>query len=628
MKRLKAIFDDRRRAALALDFCADCIVLRHALPDQDWAELGVVPLDTPDFEGDIASLRDQAAAVNQNDLTVELWLPAQQVVNAYVPEGQTDPSDVIVGQAGLPIEELVYDISPVATGGSVVCIAERHVVEEAQTYATLWGFEPILVTTRHADAAFAVPPVLARPTARKRRAALWLAAAAAVVALTVFGAAVWQFGGEAEIEPPMVAFDKVATAPGRVAEPVPLADVLQTPSVEAVAETTPEAASVGTGSADTANAAPAGSGNAGSPDGDAAELKFSLLTDAPVLSPAVLPSQPGGAPAQLSPVHLSFRHPGSAAPPPPQSYSLQEAPIVPPSPQRSQPPTEDVAVTKPHQPSLAPSSNRVNAPMTFAAPIALARAAISGAVQGTPVQPDNPAITTGAVDTTETSDRPDRNALPSVGYSPATVYGAGNTEEATIPSIEEIALALPSATQAPDALSSTTPIDEQGVAETEDTVSSDAEPADENAQEEADNGPTEQAPVAAPAPRQRPEKLDMTPTEFAVLAAPAPDKRPASIVPRPQTVDRPTSARRSSGSTGPALGRAATVRDAIALDDISLLGVFGSVKSRRALLRMPDGAVVRVAKGDVFDGWTVKSIERSKLNISRDGTARTLVVPR
>lgn len=625
MKRLMAIFDDRRRAALALDFCADCIVLRHAPPDQDWAEIGAVALDATDFDAELTALREQAAKVNGGDLAIELWLPAQQVVNAYIPEGQTDPSEAISAQTGLPMQELVYDISPTAAGGSVACVAERHVVEEAQLYAGRWGFTPCLVTTRHADAAFAAPPVLAAPPRNKRRIAAWLSVAAAV--LLVSGGAFWLLGGETEIEPPKVAFDKVATAPGRVAEPTPLADVLKGPIIEADQVSLQETAR------DALDDAPALSGTSTSPNGGGGALNFSLLTDAPVLIAAVLPAQPGGAPAQLTPVHLTFKNPGSAAPRPPKSYSVQEAPVVPPSPKQSKANVSDVALSGPKEPAPAPVRRSIIAPMTFAAPVALARETIAGVER----------IAASSADSLSPDPaRPDRTAQPAIGYSPSLAFGAGPTPDEEFPSNEEIALALPAITP----LTVTTTAGEGETQEASltgqheeiltdadtsaDDVTNDAADveAGNDLGDEQDTGPSDLAPSSAPAQKRRPEKMDMTPTEFAVLSAPAPHKRPASIIARPRRVDRPASAQRRIGPTGPALARAATVRDALTLDEVSLLGVFGSVKTRRALLRMPDGAVLRVAKGDVVEGWLVTSIERSTLNITRAGQAKTLKVPR
>ena len=65
-----------------------------------------------------------------------------------------------------------------------ICAAEAKVVAEALDYARRWGFAPLMVTTRYADAAFAAPPDLTG-LADRRPLIAGAAAAAAVIALAV-----------------------------------------------------------------------------------------------------------------------------------------------------------------------------------------------------------------------------------------------------------------------------------------------------------------------------------------------------------------------------------------------------------------------------------------------------------
>lgn len=142
--------------------------------------------------------------------------------------------------------------------------------------------------------------------------------------------------------------------------------------------------------------------------------------------------------------------------------------------------------------------------------------------------------------------------------------------------------------------------------------------------------PGEAAPTAAPAPPPRPREVSSEPSELAVLAAPAPEKRPKSIKPTTvlgaKTVAAPKDQKK--GGRPVAAARGATQSDGIELGDISLLGVFSNRSGRRALLRTPDGQIVRVSPGDQVDGWTVAAIAKSSIRINRDGESRNLKLPR
>jgi type IV pilus biogenesis protein PilP len=55
--------------------------------------------------------------------------------------------------------------------------------------------------------------------------------------------------------------------------------------------------------------------------------------------------------------------------------------------------------------------------------------------------------------------------------------------------------------------------------------------------------------------------------------------------------------------------------------------VFASGNDRTALLRLPDGRVTRVRRGDNVEGWTVSSIDDSTVRLTGRSGARTLRVP-
>lgn len=172
------------------------------------------------------------------------------------------------------------------------------------------------------------------------------------------------------------------------------------------------------------------------------------------------------------------------------------------------------------------------------------------------------------------------------------------------------------------------------------TVTSDPRAAGTPAEAEAspveEEDPYAEGPGAvarSPSPAPRPDALDMTPSKLALATAPAPAPRPKSIRPRAEpaaassggaarTVSRP----QRNPPTGPGVANAATLNNALALDQMNLIGVFGSNGSRRALLRMPNGEVRRVTKGAVVEGWVVSRIDKDAMRITRGGEAQVLKV--
>ncbi|MFN3260364.1 MAG: hypothetical protein ACE37J_07375 [Pikeienuella sp.] len=168
--------------------------------------------------------------------------------------------------------------------------------------------------------------------------------------------------------------------------------------------------------------------------------------------------------------------------------------------------------------------------------------------------------------------------------------------------------------------------------------------APEVAAEEETPGPG--AVESAPRPGARPDH-PADAVGRALALAPAPRARPRGLAPRRQPAAQPqaetaraapsgaiddeegeeagiAAAPRRSAPTGSGVAAAATLRDAIRLDDMAMIGVFGAADARRALLRMPDGRVHRVTSGSVVEGWVVSRIEAGSMRLTRGGEARTL----
>lgn len=132
------------------------------------------------------------------------------------------------------------------------------------------------------------------------------------------------------------------------------------------------------------------------------------------------------------------------------------------------------------------------------------------------------------------------------------------------------------------------------------------------------------------------------PTAPAMLIAARPAPRPANfdrIVARAQTARAsaapPGGARALLATTAPrspslptsaSVAKEATIRNAINLNQLNLIGVYGASSDRRALIRLPSGRYEKVKIGDRLDGGRVRSIGKSALIYTKNGRDYTLEV--
>lgn len=107
-----------------------------------------------------------------------------------------------------------------------------------------------------------------------------------------------------------------------------------------------------------------------------------------------------------------------------------------------------------------------------------------------------------------------------------------------------------------------------------------------------------------------------TPAPAVVAAKPAPTPTP----PAAEEIDEPEPvAMVPNRATTVTVSRQATVKNALNLSEISLIGVYGSSASRRALIRMPTGRFIKVKVGDRFDGGTIAAIGDSEVSYVKRG---------
>ncbi len=159
----------------------------------------------------------------------------------------------------------------------------------------------------------------------------------------------------------------------------------------------------------------------------------------------------------------------------------------------------------------------------------------------------------------------------------------------------------------------------------------------------ADEEPVIISAAAGIRPRLRPDDL-ATPAAIAeAIASAQASARTSSVMPqlRPndlkipvQTVSTPTTRNRPSDETvtrqnsSSFVAAEATLKDAINLRKINVIGIYGSGSNRRALVRMTTGRRVMVEVGDRLDGGRVAAISDSELRYVKGGRNVVLKIPK
>lgn len=153
--------------------------------------------------------------------------------------------------------------------------------------------------------------------------------------------------------------------------------------------------------------------------------------------------------------------------------------------------------------------------------------------------------------------------------------------------------------------------------------------------------------LAAKRPKLRPEQAiakieeeaDETATEFAVAASKKPVARPGNfsrVVKRAETTEPevtqvaavPAPKVTPSIPSKSNVAKAATVRNAINLSKVNLIGVYGKPSSRRALVRLSNGRYKKVQVGDRIDGGRISAIGDSELRYEKNGRNVILKMPK
>ncbi|MEX2520421.1 MAG: hypothetical protein WD969_13940 [Paracoccaceae bacterium] len=567
---------------LALEFRADALSLLQN-NGGEWALIEEISIGSPPspaaLDGAMPRMIKRCREIGGGTIPpLEIWLPTERilVLEFGAPDDGEDPTSLIAAAltnaSPAPVSELIVAHAP-WRGGIAVAAVESVVVEEVLSYALEWGFEPARMTTnpraRTALAAFPGGPDF---TPQEQIAHL---------------------SGEAAAEaPPPEPRLKDRVIAGALAQSARLTGRRLTWAL------------LGAGALAVAALA---------------FLVFPGDQPEPVITPSVL-----AAPAPLS---APLREPAFTVGAAGATTVIGAAPGLP-TPRRV------VVPAQMENGGAGPTADAQARQPTHAGEPALAAAPTSA-----------PGGSVRVRDASETPEPPDAADAPAEIETPqetpveTPVEAPAAAAETPRDAMAALATALAQVATPPTPRPATIGA-RQETAAAPDTVAAPVTApviAQITAEEIDQSGPPGPGAVGrAPAPGPRPDALDMTPSARIATLSPTPKRRPKSIRPRVPSAAiaagepnvREVAAPRRPPPQGAGVASAATLRDAIPLSDMNLLGVFGSSKSRRALLRLSSGQVLRVSQGTVVEGWVISRIDATSMRITRGGDARTLELVR
>lgn len=144
-------------------------------------------------------------------------------------------------------------------------------------------------------------------------------------------------------------------------------------------------------------------------------------------------------------------------------------------------------------------------------------------------------------------------------------------------------------------------------------------------------------------PKKRPEsqkkRLIAAQANFdsalAVLVSPNAQKRPDSLAKTVARVSKllarqvtPNGSARQTNKATLSIGDISTSRNALDLTRINIIGIYGNLSKRYALIRLPSGRYRKISVGDNFNGGQVSAIYERSLQYIKSGKKITLLMPR
>ncbi|MEY4871729.1 MAG: hypothetical protein RLZZ563_1059, partial [Pseudomonadota bacterium] len=128
-------------------------------------------------------------------------------------------------------------------------------------------------------------------------------------------------------------------------------------------------------------------------------------------------------------------------------------------------------------------------------------------------------------------------------------------------------------------------------------------------------------------PAARPEDMTRAVEEAVAAAIRLPDEPSAEVTPEtePEPEEVASAAPRIPSTAN--VAQQATVKNAINLKEVNLIGVYGTSAERYALVRNPNGRYVKVEVGDRLDGGRVAAITASEVRYEKRGRMVVLALP-
>jgi len=595
----------------ALDLTNDAVTL-YARADAEgpsaWHAIGEAHLGSPAFPDQIEALRVETIVRSRERLPILLWLPPEQIVSrvailsadSHTPTALAEAAALVAAETDFAANEICVALSyarrdePARVLGALV-----QTVEEAKTHAARWGFGESIVSARDDDRAFGPNGPVFRPqpsyTARAghsiRRTAV---AASAIVAV---GVAAW---GAYQIVAPLVeqAPDVRSSGP----EVASFAVVL-----DPVYSALPPLKGVESGVAGALAIQPVFL-----PDDDAVRGFAAVRHTAPPI-PTNLPKLAIprlGAPMEVggAPVAPERQRPGKLA-------LLDDGGVQP-----------DIAALRAAVDLIrAESSARQDSGQTR-----------DGEGESAPAAAGDPdrLVALSSAGTRAPALSSVRTPSSQDGIPPAQLAaaGAGENEGSDEGSVAPTSIDAKPQPRPADLAPAAEPPGAQSDAPPETEGAASPEPSDQTA-----DAVTDAAPEKAARPERPPRDADggepaagnagqaaaeeEPPSAYAALMAPKPPARPARIARAARE-----RAARSAKSVAARIPRSATEDGALNLDSTMMIGVIESRRGRQALVRTANGDFRRVARGDLVDGWRVRSIDREAMRLTRRGKNRTLLL--
>src|SRR6056297_610482 len=154
----------RMKPNFALSLSFDGIRLLHRAGASGWHLVGEVALDCEDLSADLAALREKAATLDASGLSCKLIIPDEQIryldlPASSAPYGDYDAAaaEALDGATPYALEDLAFDWNVEGARLYVAAVA-RETLEEAETFATDHGFNPVSFVARPMGDGFGTEP--------------------------------------------------------------------------------------------------------------------------------------------------------------------------------------------------------------------------------------------------------------------------------------------------------------------------------------------------------------------------------------------------------------------------------------------------------------------------------------